>query len=177
MGLTTLALTILGGTGIIGIILGIAFRDITENILASIFLSIQNPFNNGDLIEIEGTIGYVQRLTLRATVLLSLEGNHIQIPNATIYKGQIRNFTSNGRRREDFVIGIGYEDSVPKAQEIALRTLLEHPAILKIPEPWVLVDSLGKAVVNLRIYFWLDGRKHSWLKVKSSVIRLVKKAF
>ncbi|MGK2856036.1 MAG: hypothetical protein ACSLFQ_02395 [Thermoanaerobaculia bacterium] len=55
--------------------------------------------------------------------------------------------------------------------------LTNHPAVLSEPEPLVLVDSLGKATVNLRIYFWINGRKHSWAKVRSSVIRLVKRAF
>lgn len=176
-GLTAVAFTILGGTGVLGIILGIAFKDITENILASIILSIQNPFNKGDLIEIEGIIGYVQSLTLRATVLLSLEGNHIQIPNATIYKGMINNYTSNPKRREDFLVGISYSDPIPNAQAVALQVLTDHPAVLNTPEPWVLVDSLGTSTVNLRIYFWIDSEKHNWLKVKSSVIRLIKKTF
>ena len=49
--------------------------------------------------------------------------------------------------------------------------------MLKDPEPWVLVDNLGTATVNLKVYFWLNGKEHSWLKVRSSVIRLVKRAF
>lgn len=177
MGLTTIALTVLGGTGLLGIILGIAFKDITENLLASIFLSINNPFNKGDLIEIEGITGYVQSLTIRTTILISLDGNYIQIPNATVYKSNIRNFTSNPNRREDFIVGIGYDCVISEAQDIALKVLQNHPAVLKDPEPWVLVDSFGKSTINLKIYFWLDGKKHSWLKVRSSVIRLVKKAF
>ncbi len=55
--------------------------------------------------------------------------------------------------------------------------LADHPAVLNDPEPSVLVDSLGRATVNLRVYFWLNGQEHSWLKVRSSVIRLVKIAF
>lgn len=62
-------------------------------------------------------------------------------------------------------------------QEIALKVLAEHPAVLKSPEPWVLVDGLGSATVNLRVYFWLDGSRYGWLKVRSSVIRLIKRAF
>jgi len=176
-GLTTVALSVVGGTGLLGLVLGIAFRGITENFLASIFLSLQPPFRTGDLLAIGEHVGYVERLTNRATVLLSLDGNHIQIPNSTVYQATIRNFTSNPTRREDFTVGIGYDDAVNEAQVIAMRVLAEHPAVLADPEPWVLVDSLGAATVNLKIYFWLDGSKHSWLKVRSSVIRLVKRAF
>jgi small-conductance mechanosensitive channel len=175
-GLTRLAVTLIGGTGLVGLVLGIAFRDITENFLASLYLSLQQPFREGDLIEIAGTTGYVQRLTSRTTVLMTLDGNQVQVPNATVFKSTIRNFSSNPNRREDFVVGIGYDDAIPHAQEVALAVLAEHPAVLKEPEPWVLVDDLGAASVKLRIYFWLDGGRHSWLKVRSSVIRLVKRA-
>ena len=175
-GWTSIAFTILGGTGLLGLVLGIAFRDITENFLASIFLSIQNPFNVGDLVEINGIQGFVQLMTTRTTILMTLAGNHVQIPNATVYKSIIHNYTSNPNRRIDFTLGIGYDDSISLAQETIRQVLEEHPAVLNDPESLVLVSSLGSATVNLEIYFWIDGTKHSWLKVKSSVIRLVKRS-
>jgi small-conductance mechanosensitive channel len=176
-GLTQLALTVVGGTGLIGLVLGIAFRDITENFLASLFLSLQQPFREGDLIEVANVTGYVQRLTSRTTVVTTLDGNQVQVPNSTVFKSTIRNFTSNPNRREDFIVGIGYDDAISFAQEAALKVLAEHPAVLNDPEPLVLVDNLGPSTVNLRVYFWLDGGQHSWAKVKSSVIRQVKRAF
>jgi small-conductance mechanosensitive channel len=176
-GLTQLALTIVGGTGLIGLALGIAFRDITENFLASIFLSMQHPFKTGDLIEVSDVTGYVQQLNMRTTVVMTFEGHLVQIPNASVYKNNIRNFTTNANRRDDFVVGIGYDDSITEAQEIARQVLADHPAVLDDPEPSVLADSLGKATVNLRVYFWINGQENSWLKVRSSVIRLVKRAF
>jgi len=176
-GLTQLALTLVGGTGLIGLILGIAFRDITENFLASLFLSLQQPFREGDLVEVAEVTGFVQRLTARTTVLMTLDGNQLQIPNSTVFRSTIRNFTSNPNRRENFSVGIGYDDAIAFAQEVALKVLADHPAVLKEPEPLVLVENLGPATVNLRVYFWLDGTQHSWVKVRSSVIRLVKRAF
>ena len=176
-GLTQLALTVVGGTGLIGLALGIAFRDITENFLASIFLSIQKPFDTADLVEVCGVTGYVQQLNMRTTIVMALDGNLVQIPNANVYKSTIRNFTTNANRRDDFVVGIGYDDAIDEAQEIARKVLQDHPAVLGDPEPLVLADSLGASTVNLRIYFWIDGRTHSWLKVRSSIIRLVKRAF
>ncbi len=177
LGLTTIALTLIGGTGILGIILGIAFRDITENLLASVLLSVQSPFKNNELVEIEGTIGYVQKLTIRATILMTLDGHIIQIPNALVYKNIICNFSNNPNRRECFVIGIGYDESISSAQEVAFEVLSNHPSILNEPEPLVLVQDLAPETVNLRIYFWFDGNKYNWQKIKSSAIRLVKRAF
>lgn len=118
-GLTQLALTVVGGTGLVGLALGIAFRDITENFLASVFLSMQRPFETGDLVEIAGVTGYVQQLNVRTTILMTLDGNLVQIPNATVYKSTLRNFTSSENRREDFVVGIDYAAQITHAQKIA----------------------------------------------------------
>lgn len=176
-GLTQLALTVVGGTGLVGLAVGIAFRDITENFLASIFLSTQRPFETGDLVEVSGVTGYVQQLNVRTTILMALDGNLVQIPNASVYKSNLRNFTTNSNRRDQFDVGIGYDDAIDEAQAIALKVLTEHPAVLSEPEPLVLVDGLGKATVNLRVYFWMNGWEHSLVKVRSSVIRLTKRAF
>src|SRR5579872_892869 len=176
-GLTRIAVTVVGGTGLLGLIIGIAFHDITENFLASLFLALQQPFQPGDLVTIAEQTGFVHSLTTRTTILMTLDGNHIQIPNSTVYKSTIQNFASNPNRRESFLVGIGYAEDVAKAQSIALQVLKDHPAVLGDPQPWVLVDSLGSAAVTLRVYFWMNGREHSWLPVKSSVIRLLKVAF
>lgn len=175
--LTGAALTVISGTGLLGIILGIAFRDITENFLASILLSVHSPFKTSDLIEIEGFIGYVQGITMRVTLLRSIEGNSIQIPNSIVYKSNIRNYTSNPCRRCDFTVGIGYEDSIAFAQEVGLKALKNHPSILKDPEPLVLAEALDTYTINLRVYFWIDSRNHNWEEVKSELIHLIKHRF
>ena len=108
---------------------------------------------------------------------MTLDGNIVQVPNATMYKAILRNFTTNPNRREHFVVGIGYDDAIDKAQEVALQVLAGHPAVLKEPEPLVLAHNLGKATVDLKVYFWLDGDKHSNIKLRSSIIRLIKRAF
>lgn len=176
-GLANVAMTVLGGTGLLGIVLGIAFRDITENFLASIFLSIQNPFRAGDLVQISEQTGFIERLTIRATLLMTLDGNHMQIPNSTVYKSSILNFTSNPNQRTTFTIGIGYDNSVTTAQEIGSNVLNNHPGVLKEPEFWILVDKLDSSTINLKFYFWVDGSRHNLLKVKSSLMRQVKSAY
>jgi small-conductance mechanosensitive channel len=176
-GLSSLATTIIGGTGLLGLAIGFAFRDIAENFLASILISVQRPFATGDLILVGGQEGFVQRVNTRSTLIMTREGNHVQIPNATVYKQTITNFTTNPKVREDFVVGIGYDDSISQAQSLAMNILEKHSAVLNDPEPLVLVESLGAATVNLRVYFWVATDTFSQLKVRSAIIRLTKKAF
>lgn len=175
-GLTRLALTILGGTGIIGIIIGFAFRDIAENFLASLLLSVRNPFRSGDLVEITGQTGIVQNLNTRSTVLLTLDGNHIQIPNATVYKSTITNFSSNPTRRSSFVIGIGYDSSAAEAQTLILNVLRAHPAVKNSPVPLVLLEELGAATMNLRASYWFDSVIHAPVRINSALLRQAKNA-
>lgn len=173
-GLTRLAVTLLGGTGLVGLALGFAFRDIAENYLSSILISINHPFRVGDLIEVEGSMGFVRKVTTRGTVLNTLEGNQIQIPNSTVYKSQILNYTATPLLRLMFSVGIGFDDSISDAQELIMQTLQKHEAVMKDPAPLVLVDALGAATVNLKGFYWIDQSTHSGLKVGSSVIRQVK---
>jgi len=94
-----------------------------------------------------------------------------------VYQNTICNFTSNPNRREHFLIEISSTDSISSAQELALMTLKNHPAVLNTPEPLVLVNSITSGNVVLCIYFWMDGKQYNWQKVKSSAIRLIKRAF
>ena len=173
-GLTRLAVTLLGGTGLIGLALGFAFRDIAENYLASILLSLNHPFRVGDLIEVDGAVGFVRKVTTRGTVLNTLEGNQVQMPNSTVYKGQITNYTATPLSRKDFTVGVGFDDSIVQAQELIMDVLSKHQAVASDPAPMVIVQSLGSATVNLQVLYWFDQTEHSPLKVGSSVIRLVK---
>ncbi|MEM6409216.1 MAG: mechanosensitive ion channel family protein [Pseudomonadota bacterium] len=174
-GLTKIAFSLLGGAGVLGIVVGFAFRDIAENFLASLLLSIRRPFRAGDFIEVTGQQGSVQSMNTRSTVLLSLEGNHIQIPNATIFKNTIINYSASPIRRETIDVGVGYDASVARVQEIVMDMLEAHEAVTDEPHPMILVDSLGASTVNMKAYFWIDARNFSVLKVKSAILRQVKR--
>lgn len=79
-------------------------------------------------------------------------------------------------RRAEFEVGIDFDDSIVKAQEVIIKTLRAHPAVLADPEPAAIVNELGAATVNIRAQFWLDGRTYSIFKVRSALIRQVKRA-
>lgn len=174
-GLTGLALTLVGGTGIFSLVLGLSLKDIFDNYSAGIFLSIRKPFLPGDWVKIGEYEGIVQQVTPRSTLLMEFEGNHVLIPNNLVYKSVIINKTANPKMRIDFVIGIDYEDSIEDAQKEILIVLKSTPLVLRDPEPWVLVDCLASSTVDLKIYAWLNVRNLSYLKVTSYLLLEVKK--
>nr|WP_193987829.1 mechanosensitive ion channel domain-containing protein [Lelliottia steviae] len=170
-GLTSFAVAIMSGTGLVGLILGFAFRDIAENFISSMLLSVQRPFRIDDVIELDGRLGVVKKVTARATTLVDFDGNHIQIPNATVYKNVIKNLTANPKMRGHFTVGIGYDNDIRYAQQLAMKVVNQNPAVINDPPSQVLIESLGSATLNLTIYFWVNSNEHSTVKVASQLMR------
>ncbi|HDY91178.1 MAG TPA: mechanosensitive ion channel family protein, partial [Pseudoalteromonas sp.] len=170
-GLTQFAVAIMSGTGLIGLILGFAFRDIAENFIASLLLSVQRPFKIDDVIEVDGRLGIVKKVTARATTLVDYDGNHIQIPNATVYKNTIKNLTANPKMRGRVDIGIGYDNDIRSAQTLALDIANQQNAVLSDPPAQVLIKNLGSSTINFVLYFWVNSEQHSPLKVASQLMR------
>lgn len=168
---------VLGTAGILGLAIGFAFREIVENYLASILLSLRQPFARDDFVRIEGDEGQVVRLTTRATVLMTVEGNHLRIPNATVYKATILNYTRNPLRRFDFAVGVGPEEDLEFAEETALAAVRAVPGVLADPPPFFRVEALGDSTVAVRLFAWVDQRTFDLAKVRSFAIRAVKAAY
>ena len=176
-GLSDLAVTMLGGTGMLGIGLGLALKNTFENYTSSIMISLKELIRLGELVNINGFEGIVQSVTTRGTTLLDYEGNNIIIPNSTVFNSPIKNLTRNPKMRTNFLVGIGYDDDINTARTIIINTLKEmQPMVLNDPEWIVAVDNLGSATINLNIYFWFDAINISVIKIKSLVIQNVKEA-
>jgi len=174
---TALVGAVLGTAGVVGLALGFAFRDTAENYIASILLSVRQPFAPNDAVRIEGYEGKVVRLTSRATIVLTFDGNHVRIPNSTVFKSVVVNYSQNPQRRFDFVVGVGNEEDLGEVLRLGLHTLGETPGVLAEPPPWCLVEALGDSSVQLHCYAWIDQREVSLIKVTSEAIRRVKEAF
>lgn len=169
--------SVLGALGLAGLALGFAVRDTVENYIASILLSLRQPFAPEDHVIIEGQEGLVLKLTSRATLLMSFDGNHIRIPNSVVYKAVILNFTRNPNRRFWFEIGVGTDVNLIDALELARQTIERSPGVLQYPAPTGQIHALGESNVLLRFYAWMDQRSSDYSAVRSETLRRVKAAF
>jgi small-conductance mechanosensitive channel len=158
IGLGGIVTTILAGAGISAFIIGFAFKDIGENFLAGIMLAFKRPFGIGDRVETNGINGKVIGLNLRETIIKTLDGKDVFIPNALIVKNPLINFTIDGFLRTNFSIGIDYEDDIAGAINIILETVKAHPDVLKDAShvSAVAVDELATSTINLGVYFWIE---------------------
>jgi small-conductance mechanosensitive channel len=177
LGLSTMVGAVLGSAGVVGLALGFAFKDIAENYIAGVLLSVRKPFSPGDLIRVEGYEGKVVALTSRATVLMTLDGNQLQLPNALVFKSVLLNYTQNPKRRFDFKASIDAAHSIRQAQTLALEAYSGIDGVLDDPAPsWNLVEN-APGGIELQFFGWVDQRSTDLGKVRGEAIRLVKAAF
>ncbi len=174
---TALLGTIMGAAGIFGLAIGFAVRDTVENYIASILLSLRNPFQVKDFVDINGNQGNVARLTSRATILITSDGNHLRIPNSEVFKAVIENYTRNSERRFTFDLGVDTAQDLTEAQQLTIETLNKIEGVLKDPKPMALIQGLGDFNVILRVYGWVDQEHFSFSKVRSEAIKKSKQAF
>lgn len=174
---TALVGAALGAAGVLGIAIGFAFRDIAENYLAGLLLSVRHPFLPNDLVSIDGDEGKVIRLTSRATVLLTLDGNHLRIPNAKVFKAVLKNYTRNPMRRFDFEISVGVNEDLAAAQKLGRKVLDGMDAVVDEPPALALLERVGDSSVPIHFFAWVDQGTTDYFKAKSEAIRLVKTAF
>jgi small conductance mechanosensitive channel len=174
LGATALVGAVLGSAGVLGIMLGFAFRDIAENQLAGLLLSLRRPFEPGDQIMLDGHEGKVMSLNSRATVLMTLDGNHLRLPNAMVFKGVLLNYTRNPMRRLQFTLGIGNAEDLNAARRMGVQTLRDMPAIASDPEPRAAIQSVGDSSVLIDFFAWIDQREVDFSMTRSEAIRQVK---
>lgn len=173
---TALLSTILGAAGIIGLALGFAVRDTVENFIASVMLSFRQPFRPNDTVEINGDQGKVIRLTSRATILLSFDGNHIRIPNSTVFNSRIINFTQNAERRFMFNIMITRGSDLQMARQLMEDTVQALPFVIETPPAAAWIESLEAAGTALVVTGWINQNETSIALAKGEAIRQVKLA-
>ncbi|WP_305097350.1 mechanosensitive ion channel family protein [Croceibacterium aestuarii] len=167
---------VLGGAGVVGIALGFAMRDTIENYVASLMLSLRQPFRPNEWVVIDQHEGRVIRLTSRATILMTLDGNHLRIPNSAVFKAVILNYTRNPQRRFEFDLGIDADDDPTAARRLGRETLSTLDFVLPEPGPEARIMEVGDSNIILRFLGWIDQREADWYKARSNAIAAVKAA-
>ncbi len=176
LGSTALLGAVLGGAGVLGIALGFAVRDTVDNYVSSLMLSLRQPFRANDHVDIEGHEGRVVRLTSRATILMTMDGNHLRIPNSTVFKAVILNFTRNPERRFEFDLGIGASDDAMEGMAVGLAAVTNLAFVLKTPKSSAIIQNVGDSNIVLRFYGWLDQAHTDFLKGRSLALQAAKNA-
>ncbi len=176
IGAETVLGTLLGGAGVIGIAVGFAVKDSIENYIASLLLSIRQPFRARDQIVINDKEGIVVRLTSRATILMTMDGNQLRIPNAEVFKATILNYTKNPERRFTFELGVDANDDPLAAIKVGLDAISQLAFVLDNPKSIAVITNVGDSNIILEFQVWVDQSETDYYKARSIAIRETKHA-
>jgi small conductance mechanosensitive channel len=146
--------SIIAAIGAIGLAVGLALQGTLQNIAAGIMLLVLRPFRVREYVEIDQVAGTVEDVGLFATRLRTVDGIYILAPNSTLWNQPVRNFTRNGRRRNDITIGIGYEDDIDLAQKALIDLARAEKRVLRDPAPTAFVTQLGDSAVSVTLRYW-----------------------
>lgn len=149
--------------GVLTVALSLALQDILRNLVSGVYLLLERPFVIGDQISVATFTGEVEDIQVRVTVLRTMDGERVLIPNATIFTSAMVNESFYRRRRVGLKVvvpadGAGDYDTVERRVLEALKVV---PAILKEPAPDVNLNSVASDKLELHAIFWLPSARPS----------------
>ncbi|PWK20916.1 mechanosensitive ion channel family protein [Xanthomarina spongicola] len=137
-----------------GLAVGLALQGSLGNFAGGVLLMIFKPIKIGDLIEAQGEIGVVKEIEIFTTKLIGLSNKEIIIPNGALSNGNIVNYSTEGTRRVDLTIGVGYDSDIKKTKEVLMNVLTSNPKVISDPAPTVNVSELADSSINFAVRPW-----------------------
>jgi small-conductance mechanosensitive channel len=151
------AFAVIGGALAIGV--GFGSQTVVNNFISGLILLAERPIKLGDLIEVEGVHGSVERIGLRSTRVRTGDNVHIIVPNAAFLEGKVVNWThTDPKVRVTITVGVVYGSPTREVERLIFQALDEHPKILKRPEPVVLFRDFGDNALIFETRFWIEMR-------------------
>ena len=149
---TTSLIALLGAAGLA---IGLALQSSLQNFASGVMLIIFRPFKAGDFVEVAGTSGVVETISIFSSILRTGDNREIIIPNGAIYGGTITNYSARETRRVDMVFGIGYDDDLKKAKQMLEDIVNADERVLADPKPVIAVSELADSSVNFVVRPWV----------------------
>lgn len=146
--------------GAAGLAVGMALSGTLQNFAGGVIILLFKPFKVGDYIEAQGHSGSVNEIQIFNTILKTPDNKTIIIPNGGLSTGSMINYSTEPRRRVDFIFGIGYGDDVDKAKAVIQQLIDADNRILKDPEPFIAVSELADSSVNLVVRVWAEASNY-----------------
>jgi len=146
--------------GIGGLAISLAAQDILGDFIAGFIILISQPFRVGDRIEIQdlGTWGDVVSIGARATNIRTRDNRMVIVPNSTIGKSQVVNYTyPDSRYRVQIEIGIAYGTDIEKARRIIIDTVRKVEGVLNEKPVDALYIAMGDSAMTFRVRWWIES--------------------
>lgn len=165
----------LGAAGIVGIAVGFAAQTSLSNVISGFFLLGEKPFRVGDLIEVDGIMGTVDRIGMISASVRTPDNKSVRIPNEMLVKSKVANITGNPIRRYDMQVGVAYDEDIEHVMQVLRDVADQNKHCLDEPAPLVLFMGFGDSSINFLFGVWMACE--DYLLVRNSIAAQVQKAF
>ena len=164
--------TVIGGAIAVGV--GLGSQNILNNFISGLVVILEQPIRPGDIVEMDGLTGEVERIGARATRIRSIDNTHIVVPNSSFLEKNILNWTLSDsvvRRRVD--VGVIYGSPTRKVKDLLQQAVKTHPMVLSKPVPVVFFTNFGNNSLEFSVSFWIRVKNILDLRTVPSDIRFL----
>lgn len=161
--------------GAAGLAVSLALQNCLSNLCGGFIILFSKPFTSGDTIELDGTVGKVDAISILYTKIKTFDGKTVFIPNGKISDAKIINYTESPERRIDLSFDISYSSDYEKARLIILKILEDDPLVIDEPQPVVRMSKHKDSSIAIDTLVWVKNENYN--SVRYSIIENVKSAF
>tara|TARA_R110002051_G_scaffold42761_4_gene87486 strand:- start:119 stop:1048 length:930 start_codon:yes stop_codon:yes gene_type:complete len=151
---TTSIIAVLGAASLA---VGLALQGTLSNVAAGVVLLILRPYKVGDVIDIAGATGTVQRLDLFTTQMANASNHKIVVPNGKVLGEVIMNLSGQTTRRVEIDFTVGYGEDLSQTRQVLETMAGGHKKVLKAPPPWTGVTGLLDSAVQVTLHAWVKS--------------------
>ena len=158
---------VIGGLGV-GI--GFGFQDLTRNLISGLTILGERKLKVGDLIEFHDQLGYIREISIRSTVINTLQGSELIIPNTELTNSVVVNWNYEScQGRIDIEVGVAYGSDLLVVTDVLLNSAMMVKEVVDFPAPKVIFSGFGDSALNFVLWVWVD-RMDRALIIKSSLL-------
>jgi len=166
---------LLGAAGILSVAIGFASQTSASNLISGLFLLAERPFQIGDFIRVGETTGEVLAVDLLSVKLRTMDNLFVRVPNETLVKSFVTNFSRFPIRRYDLQLGVAYGEDLDRVKTVIEQVAERNPLCLEEPKLQIIFQGFGNSSVDLQISVW--ARRENFLALRNSLPLEIKKAF
>jgi potassium-dependent mechanosensitive channel len=155
--------------GAFGVGLGFGLQNIMNNFVSGIILLFERPIKVGDIVQIDTNMGTVERIGIRASVILLTNGSELIVPNGNLISNPVTNWTlSNCERLIEIPVNVTSKVDPQHVLKLLTDAARSHPSVLKNPSPQALLVTFGGTALAFRLRVWIDSEEE-WMKITSDL--------
>lgn len=168
IGVDLSALTVFSGA--LGIGIGFGMQDIARNTISGFILLFGGAIQKGDLIAVENTFGYVEKVGGRAVLVRTRDNEELLVPTNRLITNTITNYThSDPHYRMHVPVTVAYGTDVYEVRNALLESAHRYPGSWNEGDHRVWLTGFGASGIDFVLLVWIDGTESAPDQVRGEI--------